>query len=385
MKKICQIVCCIAIAIGLLCGCAAERSSVQLYGYQSLRTDAERQLYKELDQRGRIPVPEPFAYDRSIPAKRVWEIIDIYVMDYPEVFWIRPDAPCTFPDGRILLTYTAEGDELESMRTSLEEIIGEFQKTIGPDDTPYEAERKINEFIIERCSYNYDALSDDKYYEANERDAYGALVDGRAICEGYARAAKLLLDRCGINNVLVLGHMRMKHTGHIVNAVELDGEWYYLDVTNNDYDNCPAEHYQYFNCTTAYLKNKMTIDPLYSEETLTERASLHNIYIPECNGTKYNLLLQETEVLDTDEYKEAIIPKIAAAAKEGKTWYAFRIEDEFFDEAFQAWLYVNDNLGSIIRSVNEYNGNKPKLKQKAGGRYFLIYGIIAINLIPAEE
>lgn len=60
--------------------------------------------------------------------------------------------------------------------------------------------------------------------------AYGALVEGDAVCQGYALAYKLLLDKCGIDSVLVTSN----EMGHAWNLVKLDGSWYHVDVTWDD-------------------------------------------------------------------------------------------------------------------------------------------------------
>lgn len=48
------------------------------------------------------------------------------------------------------------------------------------------------------------------------------------VCEGYARAFQLLCNEAGINCIVISG------TGHMWNAVEVDGIWYTVDCTHND-------------------------------------------------------------------------------------------------------------------------------------------------------
>ncbi|MCM1308068.1 MAG: hypothetical protein NC223_05660 [Butyrivibrio sp.] len=69
-------------------------------------------------------------------------------------------------------------------------------------------------------------------YEAHS--AYGALVSGSAVCEGYAKAYKLLLDKMNIPNYIVI------NSTHAWNVVLYDGEWYFVDVTNGDFNSCCA-------------------------------------------------------------------------------------------------------------------------------------------------
>lgn len=61
-----------------------------------------------------------------------------------------------------------------------------------------------------------------------QHTAYGALVNKMAVCEGYAKAYKILLDAMGIPCDVVINE------DHAWNVVCLDGNWYLVDVTNDD-------------------------------------------------------------------------------------------------------------------------------------------------------
>ena len=67
--------------------------------------------------------------------------------------------------------------------------------------------------------------------------AYDALVGGEAVCEGYARATQLLLNKLGVENFLVIGDAKNddgKIEPHMWNIVEQDGRYYIADITNSD-------------------------------------------------------------------------------------------------------------------------------------------------------
>lgn len=58
------------------------------------------------------------------------------------------------------------------------------------------------------------------------------LLDGRAVCDGYAHAYGMLLSMAGIENKFLIG----KGDGieHIWNLVYLDGRWTHIDITYDD-------------------------------------------------------------------------------------------------------------------------------------------------------
>jgi len=66
----------------------------------------------------------------------------------------------------------------------------------------------------------------------------GSVADNGPVCEGYARAFKVLCDAAGIPCVLESGIARQYKNDsgvpHMWNLIELDGKWYAADVTWND-------------------------------------------------------------------------------------------------------------------------------------------------------
>ena len=66
---------------------------------------------------------------------------------------------------------------------------------------------------------------------ADAQNVYGALVNKKAVCSGFAKSFKLIADSVGLDTRLVIG----THRGvpHIWNMVQIDGNWHYIDATNN--------------------------------------------------------------------------------------------------------------------------------------------------------
>lgn len=80
--------------------------------------------------------------------------------------------------------------------------------------------RYVNNVLTKRITYG----DGTRHY----RDAFGALVQRRAVCSGYARAFALVMNELGIENAF-------EHTsGHIWNRVRLGRSWKIVDVTWND-------------------------------------------------------------------------------------------------------------------------------------------------------
>lgn len=81
-----------------------------------------------------------------------------------------------------------------------------------------------------------------EYYSAEEtvnntHNIYGAFVEKKAVCDGYAKAFKYILDSVGIECILVNGkatNSTGKTESHMWNYVKLKNNWYAVDVTWDD-------------------------------------------------------------------------------------------------------------------------------------------------------
>ncbi|MBO4414653.1 MAG: hypothetical protein J5824_01580 [Lachnospiraceae bacterium] len=70
-----------------------------------------------------------------------------------------------------------------------------------------------------------------------ERDATGVFFNGSAVCAGYTSAYKMVLDILGVeNDILVNDEKPEENAYHCWNHVKVDGKWYHIDVTWNDYE-----------------------------------------------------------------------------------------------------------------------------------------------------
>ena len=78
----------------------------------------------------------------------------------------------------------------------------------------------------------HDYLVVNSYYDETliKRSGYDLLVNGSAVCSGYAAAYQDLLSRTGITSVCVTSEAM----SHMWNLVKIDGQWYHVDVTWDD-------------------------------------------------------------------------------------------------------------------------------------------------------
>ena len=71
----------------------------------------------------------------------------------------------------------------------------------------------------------------------NNSNIYGLMIEKKAVCEGYAKAFKYLLDELNIPCVIICGDVTDEDGNierHAWNEVYLEGKWYAVDTTWDD-------------------------------------------------------------------------------------------------------------------------------------------------------
>lgn len=101
----------------------------------------------------------------------------------------------------------------------------------------YEKVLKMHDYIINNAYYN-NKNDDEKSLEerVNDHSAYGVLVAGYGVCDSYAKAFQMMCKKTGIDCIYVTGSINKggKVERHAWNKVNIDGNWYNVDVTWDD-------------------------------------------------------------------------------------------------------------------------------------------------------
>lgn len=129
----------------------------------------------------------------------------------------------------IEIIYTMDTDELIRIKDDTMDLVNAAAASINAGNmTEYEIVLAVNEYLCDTVYY-----PEQEPYAPVTHTAYGALNNGVAVCEGYACAAKLLLNKLGVQCDIQVGFCT-DGGGHAWNLVNVDGQWYQMDVTWND-------------------------------------------------------------------------------------------------------------------------------------------------------
>lgn len=241
-------------------------------------------------------------------SKIVFRIIEKAVLDDPGIMFY--EGARYRSDGLLTLKYSRDREfilsAMEATAKRADEIIS---SVIKPGMTDFEKELAIHDYIVNNCRYDIENLKKGAT-PPESYTAYGVLVKGKAVCEGYAKAMKLLLDRVGIPCLIVAG--TSKGSSHAWNIVCLDGEYYHVDATWDDpvmADGSQVLSHVYFNLT---------------DDEFRKDHSWDSGAYPACNAVTYNYYRYLGLAVNSPEELAAFID---AALDAGKDHVSVKVED----------------------------------------------------------
>lgn len=129
-----------------------------------------------------------------------------------------------------LLDTFQEAESIEQAESYIQNIVDQIVEQTQ-NDSVVEKARRIHNWLVSSVSY------EESEENKNRFEIYGALHDQRAVCEGYARSFKYLMEKVGVPCVLVSGtgtNSEGKSESHAWNYMQVNNEWYAVDVTWDD-------------------------------------------------------------------------------------------------------------------------------------------------------
>ncbi len=309
--------------------------------------------------------------------------------DNPQFFWFGYEYGLgqseddkifiRFDDGKGKSEYlTTHSERLEMMDKLQKEVRSIFDSCVTDQMSQYEIELALHDWICANVEYDEKAGESAKSGERSGNDiawtAYGALVERKAVCEGYSKAFQLLLYYAGINCNLICGET--DGVAHMWNVVELDGKWYNVDVLWDDLER--AEYgptHAFFNVTNDFISKShdfYTASSEISDDDVVFNAT-YNLNIPNCDYYDNNFyVVNDTMINSDDEYIEIVENAMKKAAK----------NDIDSVEFFYSYKEINENVISYdIKRYNVFSRVKEYYKGIKGIRYSAnSYGSFIINV-----
>lgn len=245
--------------------------------------ETEKEVYDNvLNDLGNLKDSVPLTVDSNI-LKKALDIIRMEQLAYFHLSdrYIDPNEITQGFD--IVYKYRFTADEISSMNIASERAAREIMEQITPDMDDYDKLKFFHDYLVLNCENDTESPCRDTIY--------GALVNKKALCEGYAKAFSYLCNLAGIENAIVTGETSVPH---MWNMVKLGGNWYHVDVTWDNPDDALHETYpdvilyQYFMVTDSVIENNHTVWH-YSAEP------------PKANGRNENYFVREGTDINREE------------------------------------------------------------------------------------
>lgn len=146
---------------------------------------------------------------------------------------------------RIVIQFKYSKADMDSHFAMMNELSKELRC-----DTDYDTIQRVHDYLIKNFEY------DKKTIYINHTDIDG-FKDNQMVCSGYSLAAYYLLNAAGVHTRVITGYGGSgapNESNHMWNMVELDGEWYNMDITWDD-SNKEIPTYNYFLKNDSDFKN----------------------------------------------------------------------------------------------------------------------------------
>ena len=275
------------------------------------------------------------AEDIQYGVKWLWAGLAPEYATYPE-----EDSAPQDPEEETAEELSDQAPEGLPLRSERERLAREAARELTaavtlPEMSAYEKEKAVHDALTARVAYD----SREPLPEVSHT-AYGALVLGTGVCDAYAYAFQMCMEELGIPSLVVTGNAESggRIQSHAWNMVQLDGDWYHVDVTWDDVEGS-APSYEYFNVTTAAISQNH-----------------FDFQAPEAGAETYNYYRRSGLLAETPEEFAAKAQALMAEGQRGIVIYCenFRPEQSLVETFI--WNYcsrytMNWSYGGYIYTV----------------------------------
>ena len=168
----------------------------------------------------------------SVPRLEARELSDIFFklrLDHPEIFYVTTFTYRFYQDAshvEFFPEYLFDKNKIKEHQKAMEARITKLIRPVQGKPAK-EQEQYIHDFVVQNIRY-------DKLKKPYSHEIIGALGQGVSVCEGIAKAVKILCDRLNIPCIIVIcdadpdNGVKYRHAW---NLIKLEKSWYHLDCT----------------------------------------------------------------------------------------------------------------------------------------------------------
>ncbi len=265
-----------------------ELQSLYLFYYEQL-TSVQKVIYEELYDFMKKPT-SLYELKKPVKLEDLSPAIYAFMYDFPESYWMwnyryRIDA-----NKKVVELEFPVPEDLESKWAQVDAIANNVVAAVA------------NESDYNKLKYFYEWIINWTEYQENEcdQDYTGVFLLKKSICAGYARAIQYLCNKAGLKCTTVRGQTNESHTW---NLVELNGQYYWVDVTWGDPttdDGSQKLVYYYFMVTDELLFR--THISLNGQVPVGPYDKIDAFTFPQCTDNSLSYYVQNGAYFETYDY-----------------------------------------------------------------------------------
>lgn len=188
-------------------------------------------------------------------------VYNYLLLDNPALFYVQ-NVVFFYVSSKITakINYTYSREKASEISGKLDRRIEQIT-SLCLSKNGFDKEQIVHDFLIKNIVY-------DDQFKGDIHSPHTALLQGRAVCDGFSKATKLIFDRISVKSIIVSGTSNVQYSsardhadGHSWNIVCLDDSFYHLDVTFDA--NLTSDHhirYDYFNLVDEQLQRDHAFD-----------------------------------------------------------------------------------------------------------------------------
>jgi len=328
-----------------------KKGSVKITsGYRSLSNQAERMCYKYVvekagkisdnaNQSGLYEIDPITVKNYVMDSNQIKKVLYAVQHDHPEMFWIST-AFSYYTDKRsttLKLSSTFSKRDQQSASNEINKKVFNILSKIPAGYSDYEKEMFIHDYLVENCSY-----ADRQNQDPGIFTAYGCLVQGKAVCEGYSKAFQILMCASGIECRTIQGSRGQEP--HMWNLALINGNWYHVDVTWDD--KAQVNRYSYFNLNDDIIKKDHQIAISASESPQNYfKNQYYNFALPQCTSLKDNYFEKNAvKIEDENNLKDdTIVKKLSEVKANRQNTIYIKVSDKIGLEKAKKILFSNNS------------------------------------------
>ena len=294
--------------------------------------------------------------------------------DRPEYFWLPTSYALRIKgtSGEICFAKTDKdwlytATERKNFENEILKTLTEINQTFSGNETEFTREVLAHDTLVSNLEYDSKNVNN---YKNNPSawDIVGAFIDGKAVCEGYAKSMQVLAFSLGLDCATVTG---VSTEPHMWNVINIENNWYHLDATANDTND--AGYHFFFNVTSEYILKSCTIDSAIDSSTDVDAIARGNIFLPTCTATENNYhVVNSLYIAEKSQIESTVVSMICDARRSGLKMVEFAVSPEMnfvfgTDDTlktFKIERYIsiaNSELGSKRIKKYSYGGVKGAL------------------------